>query len=58
MNKRPLVLRTAIVIVVMLVFCAAMYPLVPPDYYDAFVSLLKDKTSTTQGRPHLFRASM
>ena len=43
MNKRPLVLRTAIVIVVMLVFCAAMYPLVPPDFYDAYVSLLTDK---------------
>ena len=43
MNKRPLVLRTAIVIVVLLVFCTAMYPLVPPDYYDAFVTLLKDK---------------
>ncbi|MBR2374648.1 MAG: protein translocase subunit SecD, partial [Lentisphaeria bacterium] len=43
MNNRPLLLRTAIVVVVMLVFCTAMYPLVPPDYYDAFVSLLKDK---------------
>ena len=43
MNKRPLILRTAIVVVVMLVFCAAMYPLVPPDFYDAYVSLLKDK---------------
>ena len=43
MNKKPLILRTSIVIVVMLVFCAAMYPLVPPDFYDAYVSLLKDK---------------
>ena len=43
MNKRPLILRTAIVIVVMLVFCTAMYPLVPPDFYDAYVSLLSDK---------------
>ncbi|MBO5792515.1 MAG: protein translocase subunit SecD [Lentisphaeria bacterium] len=46
MNKRPLILRTAIVIVVMLVFCTAMYPLVPPDFYDAYVSLLKDKKDT------------
>ena len=43
MNKKPLILRTAIVIVVMLVFCTAMYPLVPPDFYDAYVSVLKDK---------------
>ena len=47
MNKKPLILRTAIVIVVMLVFCTAMYPLVPPDFYDAYVSLLKDKNDTT-----------
>ncbi len=46
MNKRPLILRTAIVVVVMLVFCTAMYPLVPPDFYDAYVSLLKDKKDT------------
>ncbi|MBQ9775779.1 MAG: protein translocase subunit SecD [Lentisphaeria bacterium] len=43
MNKRPLMLRTAIVLVVIAVFASAMYPLFPRNYYDAFQSLLKDK---------------
>ena len=43
MNKRPLMLRTAIVLVVIAVFASAMYPLFPRNYYDAFKSLLKDK---------------
>ena len=42
MNKKPLILRTLITLVVVLVFAAAMYPLTERDYYDVFRSMLKN----------------
>ncbi len=43
MNKRPLILRTLIVLVVMLVFAASIHPLAPRDFYETFNSLLKNR---------------
>ncbi len=43
MNKRPLVLRTIITLVVLLVFGMATHPLFQRDYYDTFLGMLKDK---------------
>lgn len=43
MEKKPVALRTAIVLVVIAVFSAALHPLVQRDYYQVFLELLKDK---------------
>ncbi len=42
MNNRPWMLRTAIAVVVILVFVCSMYPLTQRDFYDTFRKLLKD----------------
>ncbi|MBE6398957.1 MAG: protein translocase subunit SecD [Lentisphaerae bacterium] len=42
MEKKPLALRTFLVLVVIATFAWAMYPLAPRDYYDTFKNLLKD----------------
>ena len=42
MNKKPLLLRSLLVLVVVAVFAAAMYPLAERDYYEVFQELLKD----------------
>ncbi len=42
MNKKPLLLRSLLVLVVIAVFGAAMYPLAEKDYYDVFTEMLKD----------------
>lgn len=42
MESRPLVFRTIIVAVVVLVFAFAMYPLRERNYYDVFMEMLKD----------------
>ncbi len=43
MNNRPLLLRTAIVIVVVAVFTVAIHPLFQRDYYQVFLELLRNK---------------
>ena len=43
MNKRPLILRTLITVVVVLVFMLAIHPLFQRDYYETFLGMLKDK---------------
>ena len=43
MNKRPLILRTLITVVVVLVFTPAIHPLFQRDYYETFLGMLKDK---------------
>ncbi len=43
MNKRPLILRTLITVVVVLVFTLAIHPLFQRDYYETFLGMLKDK---------------
>ena len=40
MNGRPLVLRTLIVFVVVLVFAWAIHPLVQRDYYETFLGMV------------------
>ncbi|MBS1371671.1 MAG: protein translocase subunit SecD [Lentisphaeria bacterium] len=40
MNKRPLILRTLIALVVVGVFASAIHPLFERDYYETFLSLL------------------
>ena len=40
MNKRPLILRTLIVLVVVGVFASAIHPLFERDYYETFLGLL------------------
>jgi len=42
MNKKPLLLRSLLVLVVVAVFAAAMYPLSEKDYYEVFQEMLKD----------------
>ena len=42
MEKKPLLLRTFLTLVVIATFAWAMYPLAPRDYYETFQSLLKD----------------
>ena len=42
MEKKPLLLRSLLTLVVIAVFAAAMYPLAEKDYYDVFKDLLKD----------------
>ena len=43
MNKKPILLRTLLAIITMVIFGAAMYPLAPKDFYETFKGLLKDK---------------
>ena len=43
MDKRPLLLRTFIVLFVTVLFVLAMYPLRERDYYQVFSEMLKDK---------------
>ena len=43
MEKRPVLLRTLLCLVVIAIFSYAMYPLAPRDYFETFTSLLKDK---------------
>ena len=43
MEKRPLLLRTGIVLFVMILFVLAMYPLRERDYYQVFSEMLLDK---------------
>ena len=43
MEKKPLILRTAIVLIVVLVFGFAIHPLMQRDYYEVFTELLKNK---------------
>ena len=43
MDRRPLVLRTVIVAIVVATFCLALHPLMQRDYYAVFVSMLKDR---------------
>ena len=42
MDKKPLLLRSLLTLLVVVVFAAAMYPLAEKDYYDVFKDLLKD----------------
>ena len=42
MDKKPLLLRSLLTALVVVVFAAAMYPLAEKDYYDVFKDLLKD----------------
>lgn len=42
MNNRPWMLRTAIAVIVILVFVCSMYPLTQRDFYDTFRKLLSD----------------
>lgn len=49
MDKKPLLLRTLLVIVVAATFAAAMYPLSQRDYYEVFTSLLKNPADKTAG---------
>lgn len=46
MNKRPLILRTLITVVVVLVFTLAIHPLFQRDYYETFLGMLKNKQDT------------
>ncbi|MFA7232313.1 MAG: protein translocase subunit SecD, partial [Victivallaceae bacterium] len=41
MNKRPVILRTVIAVVVVAVFALSIYPLTPRDFYKTFSSVLK-----------------
>ncbi len=41
MNKKPLLMRTIIVIVVTLLFAVSTYPLTPRDFYKTFQSILR-----------------
>ena len=41
MNNRPLILRTVIALVVILVFVTAIHPLFQRDYFDTFLGMLK-----------------
>lgn len=43
MDRKPLLLRTIIVAVVVLVFAMALHPLVQRDYYAVFIEMLRDK---------------
>ena len=42
MEKKPILLRTIICLIVVAVFAGAMYPLTPRDYYDVFKASLKN----------------
>ncbi len=43
MNKKPLILRTIITVVVVLVFAGAIHPLLQRDYYETFLKMLSNK---------------
>ncbi len=43
MNKRPLLFRSLIAVVVIAVFASSIYPLAQRDFYETFTSLLKDR---------------
>ncbi len=43
MNKKPVLLRTMIALVVITVFSLSMYPLTQRDFYETFTKLLKDR---------------
>ena len=43
MNNRPLILRTLITVVVVLVFAGAIHPLFQRDYYETFLGMLTNK---------------
>ena len=42
MEKKPILFRTFLVLVVIAVFVIAMYPLTPRNFYETFRGLLKD----------------
>ena len=42
MKNQPLLLRSCIVLAVIAVFAAALYPLAPKNYYDVFMTLLRE----------------
>ena len=42
MEKKPILLRTIVCLIVVAVFAGAMYPLTPRDYYDVFKASLKN----------------
>ncbi len=44
MNKRPLLLRTAIVVAVVAIFSLSIHPLTPRNFYETFNGLLKDRS--------------
>lgn len=50
MNKKPLVLRTILTLIVVVVFAAAMYPLAEKDYYEVFQELLKNPDDAEAGK--------
>ena len=50
MNKKPLLLRSLLVLVVIAVFCAAMYPLAEKDYYEVFQEMLIDPDNADAAR--------
>ncbi len=50
MNKKPLLLRSLLVLVVVAVFCAAMYPLAEKDYYEVFQEMLIDPDNQDAAR--------
>ncbi|MBE6364924.1 MAG: protein translocase subunit SecD [Lentisphaerae bacterium] len=50
MNKKPLLLRSLLVLVVVAVFCAAMYPLAEKDYYEVFQEMLIDPDNPDAAR--------
>ncbi|MDD5599270.1 MAG: protein translocase subunit SecD, partial [Victivallaceae bacterium] len=45
MNKRPLLLRTVIFAIIIVIFFSEISPLAPLDFYDTFKSMLKDPSS-------------
>lgn len=50
MDKRPLILRTLITIVVVAVFASAIHPLFERDYYVTFLGLLVKPASPEEAR--------
>ncbi|MFA6717201.1 MAG: hypothetical protein WCS27_17615, partial [Victivallaceae bacterium] len=45
MNKRPLLLRTVIFAIIIVIFFSEISPLAPLDFYATFTSMLKDPSS-------------
>lgn len=50
MDKRPLILRTLITLVVVAVFASAIHPLFERDYYVTFLGLLVKPASPEEAR--------
>ena len=50
MDKRPLILRTLIALVVLVVFTAAIHPLFERDYYETFFGLLQKPSDSTKAK--------